>query len=170
VGVGSPLCAGEFYHSYCWASKTILCVFTSQSISIIQGICFPWNYAQSWIYFKEWCWNGAIPGKVGQLTFGLANRTKSMQSWTLLWQGYTHWWTATTKTKLCCYRVLIIWILCFSRGRLGYELRTLCLQSRHSIARATPLVHFALVVLEVGFPKLFAQDRLEHNLPCQPPK
>jgi hypothetical protein len=29
---------------------------------------------------------------------------------------------------------------------LGFELRPLCLQSRHSLASATPAVHFALVI------------------------
>jgi hypothetical protein len=42
---------------------------------------------------------------------------------------------------------------------LGFELRALSLQSRHSTAWATPLVHFALLILEMRglvnyFPRL----------------
>jgi hypothetical protein len=33
---------------------------------------------------------------------------------------------------------------------LGFELRALHLQSRHSTASTTPLVHFAVVTLEMG--------------------
>jgi hypothetical protein len=44
---------------------------------------------------------------------------------------------------------------------LGFTLRALLLESRHSTARATPPVCFALVILEIGSPELFAQDGLE---------
>jgi hypothetical protein len=40
---------------------------------------------------------------------------------------------------------------------LGFELRALHLQSRHSTAQIKSLVHFALVILEVGSHELFAQ-------------
>jgi hypothetical protein len=33
---------------------------------------------------------------------------------------------------------------------LGFELRALCLQSRHATGWITPLVYFALVILEIG--------------------
>jgi hypothetical protein len=46
-------------------------------------------------------------------------------------------------------------------GRAGFELRALHLQSRRPAARATPLVHFALVILEIGFQELFVQAGLE---------
>jgi hypothetical protein len=38
---------------------------------------------------------------------------------------------------------------------LGFELRALSLQSRHSTAWATPPVHFALVILKMGSCELF---------------
>jgi hypothetical protein len=39
---------------------------------------------------------------------------------------------------------------------LGFELRPLHLQSRHSTAWAMIPVHFALVILEIGSLKLFS--------------
>jgi hypothetical protein len=42
-----------------------------------------------------------------------------------------------------------------------FELRTLCLQSRHSTAWATPPVHFGMVILEIGPRKLLACTGLQ---------
>jgi hypothetical protein len=42
-----------------------------------------------------------------------------------------------------------IWVCCCCCD-CGFELRTSHLQSRCSIAQATPLVHFAMVILEMG--------------------
>jgi hypothetical protein len=39
---------------------------------------------------------------------------------------------------------------------LGFELKALNLQSRHSTAQAITLLHFAIVILEMGSYKLFA--------------
>jgi hypothetical protein len=39
---------------------------------------------------------------------------------------------------------------------LGLEFRALGLQSRCSATSATPSVHFALIILEIGFCELFA--------------
>jgi hypothetical protein len=44
---------------------------------------------------------------------------------------------------------------------LGFEFRASLLQSRLSTARATPPVHFALVILETGSCALFAQADLK---------
>jgi hypothetical protein len=64
------------------------------------------------------------------------------------------------------------WIFFLLLGReLGFEPRVSLLQSKHSIAWATPRVHFALVILEMGSPKLFAWavTELQSSWP-QPPK
>jgi hypothetical protein len=52
-------------------------------------------------------------------------------------------------------------ILCLCLVGLGFTLRALLLESRHSTARATPPVHFAEVILEMGSHKLFAWADLE---------
>jgi hypothetical protein len=44
---------------------------------------------------------------------------------------------------------------------LRFELRVLCWQSRYSSVLASPSVHFGLVILEMGSPKLFAWAGLE---------
>jgi hypothetical protein len=44
---------------------------------------------------------------------------------------------------------------------LGFELRALWLQSRSSTAWATPLVHFALASLEMGFLQEYAWGSLK---------
>jgi hypothetical protein len=44
---------------------------------------------------------------------------------------------------------------------LEFELGSLLLQSRYSSTWPTPLVHFAVIILEVGSPELFAQAGLE---------
>jgi hypothetical protein len=60
--------------------------------------------------------------------------------------------------------------LFFSVG-LAFELGASCLQSRHPTAWATPVVHFALVILEMESFKLFAQTGLEPQYSeSQPPK
>jgi hypothetical protein len=38
---------------------------------------------------------------------------------------------------------------------MEFELRALRLEDRHPTARATPPVHFALIILEIGSGKLF---------------
>jgi hypothetical protein len=54
---------------------------------------------------------------------------------------------------------------------LGFEVRVLCLQSRHSAAWATFPVHFALVILEMGSQELFTWAGLEpQSSPYQPPR
>jgi hypothetical protein len=52
---------------------------------------------------------------------------------------------------------------------LGFELRTWCLQNRHSTARATPPAHFALLILEMGSQELFAWAGLKPQS-SRPPK
>jgi hypothetical protein len=44
---------------------------------------------------------------------------------------------------------------------LQFELRASHVQSRLSTAQATPAVHFALVILEIGSLKLFAQTGIK---------
>jgi hypothetical protein len=55
---------------------------------------------------------------------------------------------------------------------LGFELRPLSLQSRHSTTWATPLVHFSQVILEMGVShELFGQAGLKLQFSwSQPPK
>jgi hypothetical protein len=44
---------------------------------------------------------------------------------------------------------------------LVFELKPSLLQSRHSTTWATPPVHFALVILEMGYQELFARAGFE---------
>jgi hypothetical protein len=54
---------------------------------------------------------------------------------------------------------------------LQFEHKTSYLQSRHFTIGATLLVHFALVILKMGSPKLFAQVGLKlQSSRSQPPK
>jgi hypothetical protein len=47
------------------------------------------------------------------------------------------------------------------RTGLGFELRALCLESRHFTALATQPVHFALVILEMGVSRTICQAGLK---------
>jgi hypothetical protein len=56
----------------------------------------------------------------------------------------------------CCLFVFVGFLV-----GLGFELSAWRLQSSHSAARTTPLVHFALIILEMGARELSVQGRLE---------
>jgi hypothetical protein len=50
-----------------------------------------------------------------------------------------------------CVGFTYVWLFClFFLVGLGFELRASHLQSRHTISWATPPVHFALIILEMG--------------------
>jgi hypothetical protein len=57
-------------------------------------------------------------------------------------------------------------------GGVGFELRALCLQSRHSTVWATPSVHFGVVILEMGGShEIFVQADFQLlSSQSQPPK
>jgi hypothetical protein len=61
-----------------------------------------------------------------------------------------------------CYITWMFYYINFMKTFvLEFELRALPSQNRHSAAWATPLVHFALVFLEMGSHELFVQAGLE---------
>jgi hypothetical protein len=57
------------------------------------------------------------------------------------------------------------WFFFFFFGVTGLEFRALNLQTRHSTPKATPPVHFGLVILEMGSYELF----IGTGSNCDPP-
>jgi hypothetical protein len=53
--------------------------------------------------------------------------------------------------KMLLFDILVkFFLIVYFLAGLSFELRALDLQSRHSAARAIPLVHFALIILKIG--------------------
>jgi hypothetical protein len=89
---------------------------------------------------------------------------KALSKDTSIWNQWTEWklihthscgWALSNPSRVQVEQKGKGWVLplpplIYLLIGLSFELKSLCLQSRYSTASATPLIHFALHILEIG--------------------